>query len=218
MAKSEYDEEKGKALGEYINNIREHRGLGHNQLAVLSGIDGSVLHKILYGSVKKVNPFHLQALAKVLRIDYKILYQIVGYLETSESEIENATNNDPSIPIFSKILPGESGQILFGEVLEYINSATNNINREFIGVRINDNSMEHTIPNNSTVIIHMNCEVLNEEIGVFILNNNLLIKRLVQINECKMLISDNGTFYPIVIAKTDSFFAVGKVVEVLYKL
>lgn len=218
MAKSEYDEEKGKALGEYINNIREHRGLGHNQLAVLSGIDGSVLHKILYGSVKKVNPFHLQALAKVLRIDYKILYQIVGYLETSESEIENATNNDPSIPIFSKILPGESGQILFGEVLEYINSATNNINREFIGVRINDNSMEHTIPNNSTVIIHMNCEVLNEEVGVFILNNNLLIKRLVQINECKMLISDNGTFYPIVIAKTDSFFAVGKVVEVLYKL
>lgn len=218
MAKSEYDEEKGKALGEYINNIREHRGLGHNQLAVLSGIDGSVLHKILYGSVKKVNPFHLQALAKVLRIDYKILYQIVGYLETSESEIENATNNDPSIPIFSKILPGESGQILFGEVLEYINSATNNINREFIGVRINDNSMEHTIPNNSTVIIHMNCEVLNEEVGVFILNNNLLIKRFIQINGCKMLISDNGTFYPIVIAEKDSFFVIGKVVEVLYKL
>lgn len=218
MAKSEYDEEKGKALGEYINNIREHRGLGHNQLAVLSGIDGSVLHKILYGSVKKVNPFHLQALAKVLRIDYKILYQIVGYLETSESEIENATNNDPSIPIFSKLLPGESGQILFGEVLEYINSATNNINREFIGVRINDNSMEHTIPNNSTVIIHMNCEVLNEEVGVFILNNNLLIKRFIQINGCKMLLSDNGTFYPIVIAEKDSFFVIGKVVEVLYKL
>ena len=218
MAKSEYEEEKGKALGEYINNIREHRGLGHNQLAILSGIDGSVLHKILYGSVKKVNPFHLQALAKVLRIDYKILYQIVGYLETSESEIENATNNDPSIPIFSKILPGESGQILFGEILEYINSATNNINREFIGVRINDNSMEHTIPNNSTVIIHMNCEVLNEEVGVFILNNNLLIKRFIQINGCKMLISDNGTFYPIIIAETDSFFVIGKVVEVLYKL
>ena len=28
MAKSEYSEEKGLALAEYINNIREHRGWG----------------------------------------------------------------------------------------------------------------------------------------------------------------------------------------------
>ncbi len=218
MAKSEYEEEKGKALGEYINNIREHRGLGHNQLAVLSGIDGSVLHKILYGSVKKVNPFHLQALAKVLRIDYKILYQIVGYLDTPEEEIENANNNDPSIPVFSKIFPGELGQVLFGEVLEYINSTTNNINKEFIGIKIDDNSMENTIPNRSIAIIHMNSVVLDEEIGVFVLNDTLLIKRLIERNGCKMLVSDNSAFYPIVITETDNFFTIGKVVEVMYKL
>ncbi len=218
MAKSEYEEEKGKALGEYINNIREHRGLGHNQLAVLSGIDGSVLHKILYGSVKKVNPFHLQALAKVLRIDYKILYQIVGYLDTPEEEIENANNNDPSIPVFSKIFPGELGQVLFGEVLEYINSTTNNINKEFIGIKIDDNSMENTIPNKSIAIIHMNSVVLDEEIGVFVLNDTLLIKRLIERNGCKMLVSDNSAFYPIVITETDNFFTIGKVVEVMYKL
>lgn len=218
MAKSEYKEEKGKALGEYINNIREHRGLGHNQLAVLSGIDGSVLHKILYGSVRKVNPFHLQALAKVLRIDYKILYQIVGYLDTPEEEIENANNNDPSIPVFSKIFPGELGQVLFGEVLEYINSTTNNINKEFIGIKIDDNSMENTIPNKSIAIIHMNSVVLDEEIGVFVLNDTLLIKRLIERNGCKMLVSDNSAFYPIVITETDNFFTIGKVVEVMYKL
>lgn len=218
MAKSEYEEEKGKALGEYINNIREHRNLGHNQLAILSGIDGSVLHKILYGSVKKVNPFHLQALGKVLRVDYKILYQIVGYLDSPEREIENAKDNDPSIPVFSKIFPGELGQVLFGEVLEYIDSTTNNINKEFIGVRVDDNSMEHTIPNKSTVIIHMNSEVLDEEIGVFVLNEKLLIKRLIERNGCRMLVSDNSIFYPIVITETDSFFKIGKVVEVMYKL
>lgn len=218
MAKSEYEEEKGRALGEYINNIREHRGLGHNQLAILSGIDGSVLHKILYGSVKKVNPFHLQALAKVLRIDYKILYQIVGYLDAPEGEIENSVDNDFSIPVFSKIFPEKSGEISFGQILEYLNSTVNNNNKDFIGVRIDDNSMEHTIPNKSTIIIHMNSEVLDEEIGVFILNDHLLIKRFIQKNGFKMLVSDNSAFYPIVITETDSFFTIGKVIEVMYKL
>ena len=218
MAKSEYEEEKGKALGEYINNIREHRGLGHNQLAILSGIDGSVLHKILYGSVKKVNPFHLQALAKVLRIDYKILYQIVGYLDLPESEIENTTNNDFFIPVYSKLFPGELGQVLFGQVLENINSTISNSNKELVGMRIDDNSMEHTIPNKSIVIIRMNSNILDEEIGVFILNDNLLVRRFIERNGCKLLISDNSSIYPMVINEGDNFFPVGKVIEVIYRL
>jgi len=218
MAKSEYEEEKGKALGEYINNIREHRGLGHNQLAILSGIDGSVLHKILYGSVKKVNPFHLQAIAKVLRIDFKILYQIVGYLESPEGEIENFEDNDPSIPIYSKVFPAELGKISFGEVLEFINSTTPNLNKEFIGLKIDDNSMEHTIPNKATVIIHMNQEVCHGEVGLFILNDKILVKRLVIKDGYKILVSDNSNFYPIIVKETDRFYPIGQVIEVNYKL
>ncbi len=218
MAKSEYEEEKGKALGEYINNIREHRGLGHNQLAILSGIDGSVLHKILYGSVKKVNPFHLQALAKVLRIDYKILYQIVGYLDSTEGYTETLINTDSSIPVFSKIFPGESGKIIFGQVLEYVNSTTNNYNKEFIGVKIDDCSMEHTIPDKSTIIIDTNSNVLSEDVGVFIVNNELLIRRFLERNGSKLLIADNGSFYPIIINESDNFYVVGKIIEVMYRL
>ncbi len=218
MAKSEYEEEKGKALGEYINNIREHRGLGHNQLAILSGIDGSVLHKILYGSVKKVNPFHLQAIGKVLRIDFKILYQIVGYLDSPEGEIENFKDNDPSIPIYSKLFPTESGEVSFGEVLEFINSTSINLKKEFIGLKIDDNSMEHTIPNKAKIIIHMNQEVYHSEVGLFILNDKILVKRLVVKEGYKILVSDNSNFYPIVVKETDKFYPIGKVIEVMYKL
>lgn len=218
MAKSEYEEEKGKALGEYINNIREHRGLGHNQLAILSGIDGSVLHKILYGSVKKVNPFHLQAIAKVLRIDFKILYQIVGYLDSTTGELEDVIANDPSIPVYSKVFPEESGQIRFGEVLGYINCTTDNTNKELLGLRVDDNSMENTIPNMATVIIHMNQEINHSEVGLFILNSNLLIKRLVIKDGYRILTSDNSSFYPIIVKETDIFYPVGKIIEVMYKL
>jgi hypothetical protein len=46
MSKSEYSADKALELAKYINNIKELRGLGLNQLALLANMDSAALHKI----------------------------------------------------------------------------------------------------------------------------------------------------------------------------
>lgn len=222
MAKSEYDEEKGKALAEYINNIREARGLGHNQLATLAGLDASVLHKILYGTVKKVNPFHLQSIGKVLKIDYKILYQIVGYLESTNSDI---TENDYTvvkleheIPVYSRTYIGPNGVLEFGEILENLVIPSLRNGTTVIGIKINVDSMEGTIPKGATILIKKNVELNDNDVGFFIYNNVPQIKRLRKNNDDVFLTSDNKNYLPICVKKDDELIIIGKVVEVMYKL
>jgi repressor LexA len=78
--------------------------------------------------------------------------------------------------------------------------------------------MEHTIPDKSTIIIDTNSNVLSEDVGVFIVNNELLIRRFLERNGSKLLIADNSSFYPIIINESDDFHVVGKIIEVMYRL
>ncbi|MGL5049655.1 helix-turn-helix domain-containing protein [Cetobacterium sp.] len=78
-------------LGNYINQLREERGIGFNQLALMSNLNVRTLNDILNAKIKKINPFHLKRIAKVLKIDYKELYRIVGYLDNGDLFDINAT-------------------------------------------------------------------------------------------------------------------------------
>lgn len=71
-------------LGNYINQLREERGIGFNQLALMSNLNVRTLNDILNAKIKKINPFHLKRIARVLKIDYKELYRIVGYLDNGD--------------------------------------------------------------------------------------------------------------------------------------
>lgn len=86
----EIPEEKRKKLGDYIENLKLENKFGFNQLALKSGINVRSLNEILYGKGKRINPFSLQRLGLALRIDYKDLYKIVGYL--SEDDFKESDN------------------------------------------------------------------------------------------------------------------------------
>lgn len=77
-------EEIRTKLGEYIKNIREQNGLGLNQLAVKIDVVSSLLSRLENGKVLKVNPFLLKKISEGLKIDYKELYKIVGYLDNND--------------------------------------------------------------------------------------------------------------------------------------
>lgn len=77
---AEIPEESRKKLGEYLEKVRLDKKIGFNQLALKSNINVKSLNEILYGKSKRTNPFYLQRIALALRIDYKELYRIVGYL------------------------------------------------------------------------------------------------------------------------------------------
>lgn len=93
------DEKRRKALGDFIKNLREKQKLGLNQFSLKIGITSSLYSRLENGKLYKINPFFLQKIATGLKIDYKVLYEKVGYLEKkdlgmniSNIGIENSSN------------------------------------------------------------------------------------------------------------------------------
>lgn len=84
-------EENKLKVGEFIKDMRLRANLSLAQLADISGIFASDIHKIERGEKNKINPFQLKALGEALSIDYKRLYTMVGYLDSEDSKKNNAT-------------------------------------------------------------------------------------------------------------------------------
>ncbi len=223
MDRNEIDKEKRLELANFLNNVKEDRNFGHDQLAMKAGLNGSVLHRMLNGQVRKANPFHLRAIADALRIDYKILYQIVGYMDSPDL-LEKSTDNlvlgqfERDIPVYSKVHIGSGGQLKYGEVLEYITIPRLGTGNETFGIKLNNDSMEGTIPNEATILVKKDVKVNNNEIGIFIYKNNLFIRRLKQGEDILVLQTNKYNDDLIFIKDKESFYTVGKVVEVMYKV
>lgn len=86
LKSSELSEETSKILGDYIEKLRLDLKLGFNQLSLKSGLNAKTLNEIIKGKSKRTNPYHLQRLGFALRIDYKKLYKIIGYLSEEDFE------------------------------------------------------------------------------------------------------------------------------------
>lgn len=84
MNKYIVDEKKRKELGEYLKKIREKKGLGLNQLALKIETTSSLISKLENGLTQKISPFLLQEISEGLKIDYKELYKIIGYLDEND--------------------------------------------------------------------------------------------------------------------------------------
>lgn len=218
MVKPEIDDDKLKALANYLNTIKNDRNIGFNQLALKAGIGSAVLNNILSGTIKKVNPFFLQGLAKAFRIDYKILYRIVGYLDSNENDKLIGLDLEQEIIVYSKVYASENGSLQYGEILEQLTIPSLCTGAEIIGIRIDGNEMDYTIPDKSTVIVKKDVIIADNEIGIFILNNIVFIKRYRDKDGVKMLTSDNRDYDHIIVKDTDDFIVKGKLIKVMYNL
>ena len=208
---NEIPEELRIKLGNYIEELRQKRDYGFNQLALKSGVNVKSLNEIIYGKSKKVNPFHLQKIAKALNIDYKELYRIVGYLDEDKNEIVGNIDLEvgyKKVPLYSSISAGygacDSG------VIDYIAlPMVNSFSGDIFAVRVNGDSMEHTIENHSIVFIKRDSEVANKKIGAFLLNNEALLKRYYVTENGVFLRSDNRDYPDIRVREHDDFIVVG---------
>ena len=209
---NEIPEELRIKLGNYIEELRQKRDYGFNQLALKSGVNVKSLNEIIYGKSKKVNPFHLQKIAKALNIDYKELYRIVGYLDEEKNEIVGNIDLEvgyKKVPLYSSISAGygacDSG------VIDYIAlPMVNSFSGDVFAVRVNGDSMEHTIENHSIVFIKRDSEVANKKIGAFLLNNEALLKRYYVTENGVFLRSDNRDYPDIRVREHDDFIIVGR--------
>lgn len=215
-------EKKRIILGNLIRQKREESSYGLNQLATDLEITSSLLSKLENGLTKKINPFLLKKVGNALNIDYKELYKIVDYLseedfDQSNIDLDHTVDIDCQIPVYESVSAGTGG-IEYGELIEHIQIPHLKNCTEVFGVKVKGDSMEYTIPNGATIIVKKDVEVMEKEIGVFIVNNEPFVKRLKKDKNYLMLLSDNIDYDPILVTEHDELFIVGKVLQVMYSL
>lgn len=68
-------------LGNYLKEKREEKRISIINLTDLTGLFPSDLMKIENGTLNIINPLKLKKIAEVLKLNYKELYKIIGYLD-----------------------------------------------------------------------------------------------------------------------------------------
>lgn len=226
------DEEKRIELGNYIKNIMLEKSVGFNQLSLKSKINIKPLNEILYGRQQKINPFYLQKIALALRIDYRDLYRIVGYLdeeacdkslESNVKRIITAANAKTiEIPVYGRASAG-NGYINLGEVIRTTTIAILNDERipeDIFSVEVHGDSMYPTFLEGDLVVVDPICDLfINNRVYVVSYNDETFIKRVVDHGKYIQLISDNPDkvrYSDIIISKDEegaSFKCNGKVIR-----
>lgn len=205
-------EEIRKRLGEYIKERREKLGIGLNQISVKTEVASSLWSRLENGKVLKINPFLLKKIGEGLRIDYKELYRIVGYLDEEKKDI--AGNIDlnvdyQKVPVYSSISAGYGA--CESEIIDYIAlPVVKDFSGDIFGIKVFGDSMEYTIENHSIVFIKKGVEVPNKKIGAFLLNNQALLKRYFVTENGVFLRSDNREYPDIKVEEHDDFIVVGR--------
>ncbi|EHO79480.1 helix-turn-helix domain-containing protein [Fusobacterium ulcerans] len=206
------EEKRRIELGKFIREKREELGLGLNQLATKIDITNSLISKLENGVTQKISPFLLKQLAKGLRIDYRELYKIVGYLDDDEKIVPNAeiAFNFKRVPVFENISAGYGANE--SEVIDYISlpNYQGTFSGDIFAVQVHGDSMENTIEDKSIVFIKKESEIQNKKIGAFIVNNQAYLKRYFEDEHGIFLRSDNREYRDIEIKESDDFIIVGK--------
>lgn len=197
-------------LGEYIKHIREKNGLGLNQLAVKIDVVSSLLSRLENGKVLKVNPFLLKKISEGLKIDYKELYKIVGYLEEDE-EIPKVETRLVELPVYGRAAAG-NGYINMENIIrtEYLVAIPGeDFPKGAFIAEVYGESMFPTLLDGDFAIVDPDCndKNINNQICVVTYNGQTFIKRVVRKEKYVVLMSDNPdrVKYEDIIVPTDEY-------------
>lgn len=185
-------------LGNLIGRIRIEKSISKTKLANETGINVGHLTHIEKGTRK---PSHkaLMSIANSLGVPFHPLYTAYDK-ELDEKQIElyymnHVTYN--SVPAISKI----DG---------YIDCPANFSNASF-AYKVSDNSMNPIIKENTYVFIEINGLVRHKDIGLFRINNEFVIRKLLYKKDYFILKANDKNYDDIKISKYDDFQIIGKV-------
>ena len=87
----------------------------------------------------------------------------------------------------------------------------NDITTASIAVKINDDSMEPILKNNSYTFVELNVPINNRNIALFKYNNKLLIRRFIIRKDKLILRAENKKYDEIYLSEDDDFTIIGKI-------
>jgi len=184
-------------IGDMIAKVRKERGMTKTELARLTDINIGHLTHIEKG---ERNPSHkaLKNICRALDIPYQqLMYTYDKQLnedQLSYGFIEHITYN--KVPAVS--------------INDFI-SCPSNIPSATLAVEVKDSSMKPTFNPKDYVFIESNTLLDNKEIGIFNLNNKILIRRFINKKGKIVLKADNKEYEDISVSSKDVFYIIGKV-------
>lgn len=205
-----------KSLGEMLKQQRIKLGYSTRELSEkLESISHTEINMLENGKRKKPDPIILRVLAKELKLDYLELFKLLGYISAEAIEsLETAkVPLNQKIKVYGSVSAG-MGEVVYGEFIKAIYLPY--CGKECIGVIVNGDSMEPKIPNKSIVVVDTSIKELeNKNVGVFIINEESYVKRVMKTEKSEFLTSDNPNYPPIFFNDYDNITVVGKVVSLV---
>ena len=187
-------------IGDMIAKIRKEKNFTKTELAEMTGINIGHLTHIEKG---ERNPSHkaLRNICKALDVPYQqLMYTYDKELNEDQEKyglVEHIAHN--------KVLAVDNFNA-FVDCPSSVPSAS-------LAVRVNDNSMEPTYKKDSYVFIELNSPLNNKEIGLFSVNGEIIIRKFFLKKGKYTLKADNKSIKDTVIADSDDFYIIGKVLN-----
>ncbi len=185
-------------LGNLIERIRKEKGITKTQLANQTGINIGHLTHIENGTRK---PSHksLKCITRSLGIPYQPIFC------TYDKELDEKQNEYKYINYvsFNKV-PAISA------IDSYIDCPPTFSNASF-AYKVPDDAMDPTIKKNSYAFVEINGSIRHKEIGLFKVNGEFLIRKLIYRKDHLILKAIDKKFKDITIFNSDDFQIIGKI-------
>ncbi len=223
--------EKREWLGKLLKTEREKRNWSlqfvKKKLKDKMNVETSrtSIHRLETDKTEKVNPILLKSLCKIYELNTEEIFKSLEYLDSDNIQKKNGFNDDESfisIKIFKNIKDaGNYPSIGIKEVCstsiplkKFFNNPSS-----LVGALIENNN--ENIPKELTsiewVVIAKNVEILNGEIGIFLYQDEYMIKKKIISTTSKIILMGNDNS-AILVEEKDKLKEIGKVVWTFSKI
>lgn len=185
-------------IGDMISKIRKEKNLTKTELAEMAGINIGHLTHIEKG---ERNPSHkaLKNICKALDVPYQQLMYTYDKQLNEEQEkygyVEHISYN--------KVLAVDN-------LSSFIDCPTTAPSAS-LAVKVQDDSMEASFKKDEYVFIELNSPLNNKDVGLFMVNGEVLIRKFFLKKGKYILKADNKSFKDITLSDSDDFYIIGKV-------
>ena len=187
-------------IGDMIAKVRKEKGMTKTELAKLTDINIGHLTHIEKG---ERNPSHkaLKNICRALDIPYQQLMYTYDKQVSEEQESYGFINHI------------SHNKVLAVNDLQDFIDCPSNMPSASLAVKINDDSMEPRLKKGSLAFIEFNSLLNNKEVGIFNINDKILIRRFIIRRGKIVLKPDNKSAEEIELTDSDKFYIIGKVLN-----
>lgn len=185
-------------IGDMIAKARKEKNMSKTELAKLADINIGHLTHIEKG---ERNPSHktVKSICKALNIPYQQLMYTYDKVVSEAQEVYGSIRHIS----YNKLLAVDKING-FVECPPSMPSAA-------LSIKVLDTSMEPKFKKDTYVFVELNSLLENKDIGVFSLNNKILIRRFVNKKSNIILKADNKDVEDIYLNDKDEFYIIGKI-------